>query len=222
MLCEHTCKVIVVGDTLTGKTSLIKRLIDNEYNMNEKATLGVDFKIRTFYTTDQNKPIKIHIWDTAGQERFAQLVKSYFRGAHVILFVFDLSRKESFASISTRWFQQAGWIADENTGTFPQHTLTYLVGNKLDTQRRQVDKQEAAQFAEQHGMRAYMEMSAATGEHVQEHFQTVVDDSYELLRGSGDWFDSSEEEKVVDFTLQNKHEIIMVAKNQMVKRRNCC
>lgn len=218
MFCEHTCKVIIVGDTTVGKTSIIKRLVDNVYNLNEKATLGVDFFIRTFYTTDTNKPIKIHIWDTAGQERFAQLVHSYFRGAHVILFTFDLSNKKSFTSVEERWFKQAKWLVDEETKLYPQNMLVYLIGNKLDNQRRQVDKQEAAQFAEQHGMRAYMELSAATGEHVQEHFQTIVNDAYDLLKG--EWQSSNEDEEF-DLTLPKTSEV-MVARDQTIKKRNCC
>lgn len=214
-----TAKIIVVGQSTTGKTSLIKRLVDNEYNINEKATLGVDFKIRTFYTCDQ-KPIKIHLWDTAGQERFAQLVSSYYRGAHAILFVFDLSRKETFDDISKRWMPQAGWQVNLETGCFPQNTLVYLIGNKLDTLSRQVKKEDALNFASQNQMRAYMEVSAATGEAVVENFQTIVDDVFEMLKGNGEIL----EDDLDEFNMPRRSEQVVgaVVVDQTRRRGNCC
>jgi len=216
---SSTAKVIIVGSSSCGKTSLVKRLIDNEYNVNEKATLGVNFKIRTFYTTGSQKPIKIHIWDTAGQERFAQLVASYFRGAHVILFTFDLSRRETFAEVETRWFKQAKWERCNETGVYPQNTLAYLIGNKMDTLQRQVKTEDAAQFAHAHEMRGYLEMSAATGEGVMEHFQTIVNDVYDLLKGTGELSDDGNNDA---FEMPKHTKELQPTRDLTRRRGNCC
>jgi small GTP-binding protein len=221
-----TIKVIIVGDSTCGKTSLLKRLTENEYKTSEKATLGVDFYIRIFYHSHTKQRVKMVMWDTAGQERFASLVASYYRGSHVILFVFDLTRKETFASLKDRWLKHASWSPDAN-GIYD--AVAFLIGNKVDLSdsKRQISREEGVAFAEMHGMHAYFEMSAATGQNVQEHFQEIVDSLFETAGKSTlhisygcDGGGSSDDGGGGGVPLSV--ELSEVEQNITIKRKNCC
>lgn len=220
-----TIKVIIVGDSTCGKTSILKRLVENEYKTSEKATLGVDFYIRIFYSSHakQKQRVKMVMWDTAGQERFASLVASYYRGSHVMLFVFDLTRKESFASLKDRWLKHASWAPDAN-GSYD--AVAFLIGNKVDLSdsKRQITREEGTAFAEMHGMRAYFEMSAATGQNVQEHFQEIVDFLFETTAAGKlplqtyNECDGGSSDDGVPLSV----ELSEVEQDITVKRNNCC
>jgi Ras-related protein Rab-18 len=225
-----TIKVIIVGDSTCGKTSLLKRLTENEYKTNEKATLGVDFYIRIFYHSHTKQRIKLVMWDTAGQERFASLVASYYRGSQVMLFVFDLTRKETFASLNERWMKHASWMPDAHGsyGTVQKETIAFLIGNKMDlsdSNRRQVTREEATTFAETHGMHAYFEMSAATGQNVQEHFQELVDYLFETGKSPhtyGQDGSSGSDDGGGGGRVPLSAELSEVEQDITLKRKNCC
>ena len=221
-----TIKVIIVGDSTCGKTSILKRLVDNEYKTSEKATLGVDFYIRIFYSSHekQKQRVKMVIWDTAGQERFASLVASYYRGSHVMLFVFDLTRKESFASLKDRWLKHASWAPDAN-GSYD--AVAFLIGNKVDLSdsKRQITREEGTAFAEMHGMHAYFEMSAATGQNVQEHFQEIVDSLFETTAAGKlplQTYNNECDDDDGDSGGGGVPLSLAVEQNITVKRNNCC
>ena len=98
-------KILMIGDSNVGKTSILKRFVDGRaYNMEDIhiATIGVDFKIRTIIV--DGKAIKLQIWDTAGQERFRTITSSYYRGAHGIIVVYDVTDQESFNNVK-QWLQ---------------------------------------------------------------------------------------------------------------------
>jgi len=94
-------KLLFLGDTSVGKTSLLIRYIDKKYDEDSLPTLGVDLRYK--YVTLENKKIRVDIWDTAGQERFKNITKNYFRGAHGIILVFDITNKVTFDVLKT-WF----------------------------------------------------------------------------------------------------------------------
>merc|ERR1719379_3281515 len=95
--CAHLFKLLLVGDSCVGKSSLLLRFIDNTFSEQFISTIGVDFKIKTIEIG--GKVIKLQIWDTAGQERFRTITTSYFRGAQGILLVYDVSDRGSFDNI---------------------------------------------------------------------------------------------------------------------------
>lgn len=119
---DYLFKIILVGESGVGKTSLLNRLVNEPFNDNYLTTIGVDFKIKTFYIN--NKSVKLQIWDTAGQERFNSITDSFFRGSQGIIIVFDLTNKLSFMNI-TKWINKK-----KNTGS--ENTKIIIVGNKCD------------------------------------------------------------------------------------------
>merc|ERR1711991_236141 len=101
---DFLIKALLIGDSGVGKTSILKRQVDDlPPGDSTSSTIGVDFKISTQKRTDPNtgatKNIKLQIWDTAGQERFRTITRSYYRGAHVIMLVYDITSLESFNSL---------------------------------------------------------------------------------------------------------------------------
>ena len=132
MEVDRTYKLVIVGNSGVGKSCILLQFSDGIFREEELATIGVDFKIKTVEL--DGMILKLQIWDTAGQERFSTITSSYYRGAHGIIVVYDVTNKESFEKVST-WMQQVS----ENA---PKGVVSVLVGNKTDlTNKRVVTKQ---------------------------------------------------------------------------------
>lgn len=95
---DYMFKVIVIGDSGVGKTNLILRFSDKNFNSNYVATIGVDFKIKTINIGD--KRVRLQLWDTAGQERFRTITETYYKGAHGIVLTYSIDDRKSFENIS--------------------------------------------------------------------------------------------------------------------------
>lgn len=170
-------KVCVCGVSGVGKSSLIVRLCDNSFTVDTVSTIGVDFKIKKMRAST-GETIKLNIWDMAGQDRFHTVTTSYFRETNAILFVFDITNKTSFHSISM-WMKLAGWEPTREGGTdyrgHKDYTLGFLVGCKSDLKElREVSDEEANDFAISKGL-GYFDVSAKTSENVESFFQIVAD-----------------------------------------------
>uniref|UniRef100_A0A8D0LA90 Ras-related protein Rab-36 n=1 Tax=Sphenodon punctatus TaxID=8508 RepID=A0A8D0LA90_SPHPU len=160
-------KVVVVGDLYVGKTSLINRFCKDIFDRDYKATIGVDFEIERFEIA--GVPYNLQIWDTAGQEKFKCIASAYYRGAEVIITVFDL------ADIQTLDHTKQ-WLEDALRENEPGSTFVFLVGTKKDLvsdaacERIELD---AVRLANE--MQAeYWSVSAKTGENVKEFFSRVA------------------------------------------------
>lgn len=125
---DYSFKFILVGDTGVGKTSLISRLIDGNFYPNHEYTIGVEYGSKSI--TINNKIIKLQIWDTAGQEEFRAITRSYYRSSAAALVVFDLTRKETFRSVSR-------WVEDVKNNSNKDVVLV-LIGNKTDLPQERV------------------------------------------------------------------------------------
>ena len=161
---DYLFKVLLLGDSDVGKSSLILRYTDETFNSKLVNSIGVDFKMKK--REIDGKIIKVQIWDTAGHERFRTITYSYYRGANAIIIVFDLSDKKSFISI-TEWLKQIEKHAKENV-------FKFLVGNKSDLEdERQVAYEEAKQYADEHDL-PYIETSAKNGININELFDSSI------------------------------------------------
>merc|ERR1712184_163282 len=119
---DYLFKLLLIGDSGVGKSCLLLRFADDTYTDSYISTIGVDFKIRTVDL--DTKTIKLQIWDTAGQERFRTITSSYYRGAHGIIIVYDITDVESFNNVR-QWLFEIDRFASENVNKL-------LVGNKCD------------------------------------------------------------------------------------------
>jgi len=96
---DHQFKILMIGESGVGKSALLSRFVDNQFDTNFISTIGVDFKIH--YMKVENQDIKLQVWDTAGQERFRTITTSYYRGANGIMIVFDVTDTASFEKVPT-------------------------------------------------------------------------------------------------------------------------
>ena len=94
---DHLFKLLIIGDSGVGKSSLLVRFADNTFSGNYITTIGVDFKIRTIEINGER--VKLQIWDTAGQERFRTITSTYYRGTHGVIVVYDVTSGDSFANV---------------------------------------------------------------------------------------------------------------------------
>lgn len=163
---HYLFKLLLIGDSGVGKSCLLLRFAEDTYTQSFIATIGVDFKIRTI---EQNgRTIKLQIWDTAGQERFRTITSSYYRGAHGIIIVYDVTDRDSFTNVRT-WMAEIQKYAIENVNKL-------LVGNKCDlTSRRLVTPEEGKELAEMYGIN-YIETSAAKAHNVDEAFHQMAEE----------------------------------------------
>jgi len=153
-------KILVIGDSGVGKSCMLLRFADNSFTDSYISTIGVDFKIRTI-NIDGMK-IKLQIWDTAGQERFKTITTSYYRGAHGLIIVYDITSMDSFNSIKK-------WLVDVERFASP-NVLKLIVGNKSDlAQKRAVDYKVAKKFADDLGI-PLIEASAKDSVNIEEAF----------------------------------------------------
>ncbi|KAK4241230.1 ras-related protein rab-18 [Achaetomium macrosporum] len=162
-----TVKLVVIGSSGVGKTALLRLYCDHEWDPRlATSTIGIDFKTKRLLVGDQ--PYKVNIFDTAGQERFRTLSASYYRGAHGVILVYDITNRKSFLDLEG-WFQEAKTCSTEVV-------VLCLVGAKLDKAaqgERQVSTEEGRALAESHGAIFY-EVSAKTGENFREPFVGTV------------------------------------------------
>ncbi|GMI63961.1 RAB GTPase homolog 1C [Hibiscus trionum] len=161
---DYLFKLLLIGDSGVGKSCLLLRFADDSYLESYISTIGVDFKIRT--VEQDGKTIKLQIWDTAGQERFRTITSSYYRGAHGIIIVYDVTDEESFNNVK-QWLIEIGRHASENVNKV-------LVGNKCDlTSRKVVSYETAKAFADELGI-PFLETSAKNATNVEDAFMAMT------------------------------------------------
>ncbi|CAG7719446.1 unnamed protein product [Allacma fusca] len=158
-------KWILIGNSGVGKTSVLSRLCNDEFNNTFISTIGIDFKIKKAEIGGKN--ITVQIWDTAGQERFGTITKSCYRGANGVILVYDINNRNSFDDVN-RWLNDIKLHTGENTARI-------LVGNKCDLKSsRAVKTEEGQNVADNNGI-PFIETSAKTGENIGKAFTTLAE-----------------------------------------------
>ncbi|KAL3078981.1 hypothetical protein niasHS_014763 [Heterodera schachtii] len=159
-------KVVLVGNAGVGKTCLVKKFTQGIFPPGQNATIGVDFMVKNVKVDGEK--VKLQIWDTAGQERFRSITQSYYRSAHAIVLVYDLSSQPTFDCIS-EWLLEIEQYANKRA-------LRMLVGNKLDREEeREIPTDVAQSFASANAFHFFVETSAANDANVNILFQEVAE-----------------------------------------------
>lgn len=169
-----TLKILIIGESDVGKSSLLLRFTDDVFDPGLAATIGVDFKVKTV-SVDGNKA-KLAIWDTAGSERFRTLTPSYYRGAQGAILVYDVTNRQSFQRLDQ-------WLYELETYSTRSNIVKMLVGNKIDKETRAVSRDEGMKYARKHSM-LFIEASAKTCDGVQCAFEELVE---KILQTPGLW-----------------------------------
>ena len=162
---EHSFKILLLGDTSVGKTCFLKRYTDDTFQDAYLSTIGFDFKFK-MVELKNGKKVKVQLWDTAGQERFRTIAKSYYKGAHGIILVYDVTNQKSFDNIKN-WVNQ---IKEEASSK----VCIILIANKIDSDERVVSKEDGVALAKNYGLKIY-EASAKENINVTEAFQDLIE-----------------------------------------------
>ncbi|XP_048607232.1 ras-related protein RABA1e-like isoform X2 [Brassica napus] len=176
---DYLFKLVLIGDSGVGKTNLLSRFTRNEFSIESKSTIGVEFATKSVHVDE--KIIKAQLWDTAGQER--AITSAYYRGAVGALLVYDITRHITFENVE-RWLKELRDHTDANI-------VIMLVGNKADLRHlRAVPREEARSFSERENM-FFMETSALDATNVEQAFTHVLTQIYRVmsrkaLDGTGD------------------------------------
>jgi Ras-related protein Rab-18 len=162
---DYLFKILLIGDSGVGKSSILLRFTEDEFEEDFPCTIGVDFKTKMidFYN---KKKINLTIWDTAGQEKFRSLTSSYYRGTHGIILVYDVTNRASFLSLEH-------WLKEIDTYSTNSEVIILLIGNKIDMPNRVVTREEGAKFAKSKSM-LFMECSAKTKLGIQQAFEELI------------------------------------------------
>lgn len=166
--------VILVGDSNAGKTSICRSYHKDDFCDSYVATIGTDVKYVN--TTVGDQQFKVELWDVAGNPEYTPKVTSFYKKADIVFYVFDSSKQESFKSIA-RWYEKVSMLTHENV-------LNVVISNKNDLQRRVSTYEAKDSFAEVENM-SYYEVSAKTGEGLQEalhnSIKMILDPSFDRV-----------------------------------------
>ncbi|XAR49336.1 hypothetical protein NMG60_11032505 [Bertholletia excelsa] len=168
---DYLFKVVLIGDSGVGKSNILSRFTRNEFCLESKSTIGVEFATRTLQV--EGRTVKAQIWDTAGQERYRAITSAYYRGALGAILVYDVTKPTSFENIS-RWLKELRDHADSNI-------IIMLIGNKTDLKHlRAVATEDAQGFAEREGL-SFIETSALEAVNVEKAFQMILSEIYRVI-----------------------------------------
>lgn len=168
---DYLFKVVLVGDSGVGKSNLLSRFTCNEFSLESKSTIGVEFATRSIQV--DGKIVKAQIWDTAGQERYRAISSAYYRGAVGALVVYDITKDGTFADVQ-HWLKELRDHADTNIKIM-------LVGNKSDLRHlRSVQASEAQAYCAQQDL-SFIETSALESTNVEKAFQQILEDIYRIM-----------------------------------------
>ena len=205
-MTEISVKLLLVGDTCVGKTSLLLQYTENTFPEDHGATIGVEYKIKMFQYKDFQ--VKLQIWDTAGQERFHSITNNFFHNADGILFVYDITNAKSFEG-AKNWINEA-----KDVGDFCQRIL---IGNKCDLEEeRQVSLETLNEYANEEKIN-FFETSAKDNINLKEVFNKIV----ELI------FENKDDEEIIREYSVKKSSLSVASKRTKGKRKlddseRCC
>ena len=203
---DYLFKVVLIGDSGVGKSNLLSRFTRNEFSLESKSTIGVEFATRSLDV--DGKTVKAQIWDTAGQERYRAITSAYYRGAVGALLVYDMTKHDSYED-AAKWLKELRDHADANI-------VIMLVGNKSDLEHlRVVQTSDAAKYAEHEGL-SFIETSALESTNVESAFQNILTEIYRLMNKK------QMQEGSAKQSVASKGEKISITSGEDKKKKKCC
>jgi Ras-related protein Rab-8A len=179
-------KILVIGDSGVGKSCLLLRFASDTFQPSYMPTIGIDFRVKDCEL--EGRKAKVQVWDTAGQDRFYSITRAYYRGAHGVMIVYDVTDPKSFRNVE-RWMRSLDTHASESVNRV-------LIANKSDVHdKRVIDTEKGRALAEKYGVK-FFEVSAKSGDGVEDAFETLaVEIKHRVLDSrSADTSDSSGDE----------------------------
>ena len=183
---EFIYKILLLGDSSVGKTCFLMRYTDNTFQDIHMSTIGLDYKLKNVQL-ENGKMVKIQVWDTAGQDRFRSITKNYYKGAHGIILIYDVTEQKSFDNVKN-WMAQ---IKEEVS----ERVSIVLVGNKIDDEdNRKISTEQGESMAKEYEI-MFFECSAKTGQNIDEIFNNLVKKVVENFSKSSDSGQKSKNKK---------------------------
>ena len=161
---SFTFKLLTIGESGVGKTSILRRFVENEFSKTHLATIGIDYRTKVLHI--YGKDIKLKIWDTAGQERYHNITSQIYKGADGIILVFDVNEEISFTKIKD-------WIEQIKSNVSQEEISLILLGNKCDIEERAISKEQGQEMANSLNLK-YYETSALNGTGINEAFEGLT------------------------------------------------
>ncbi|KAI3721797.1 hypothetical protein L2E82_32815 [Cichorium intybus] len=206
--CDYLFKTVLVGDSAVGKSNLLSRLAKDEFHLDTKPTIGVEFAYRNTKLGD--KTIKAQIWDTAGQERFRAITSSYYRGALGAMLVYDITRNGTFEN-TRKWLRELREFGNPDM-------VIVLLGNKSDlVDLREVEVEDGQKLAQQENL-CFMETSAKENLNVEDAFLQMITKIYKTASQKSLEAKKSESKPNLDW----RKEILLVDEVAPIKQNDCC
>ena len=166
---KYLYKIIIVGETCVGKSNIISRYLNGEFNYNSTNTLGAELSNK--YLTIKDRKTKLQIWDTAGQERYHSIISTYFKGSHGCFIVYDITNDESFDRVDF-WHESVKQVANKNVSFV-------LVGNKCDLEESRLVPKERGEEKAKSLNCPFFETSALSDLNINGVFNQMLENIYE-------------------------------------------
>ena len=170
-------KIILIGDSSVGKTSLVNRFMGFEFQENYACTINADFKIKSL-SIDQSTGAELTVWDTCGQERYRAITRQYFKDANGVILVYDVNNDNSFKGLNN-------WL-NEIKNNCKNDVSVMLVGNKIDLNNRKITKEQGSEFALKNKL-MYVETSSKEGINIDTPFENLASDIIKKIKDNPDY-----------------------------------
>ncbi|CAN6458331.1 unnamed protein product [Victoria cruziana] len=209
---DYLFKIVLIGDSGVGKSNLLSRFTRNEFCLESKSTIGVEFATRTLQV--EGRTVKAQIWDTAGQERYRAITSAYYRGALGALLVYDVTKPTTFENVG-RWLKELRDHADSNI-------VIMLIGNKTDLKHlRAVATEDAHTFSEKEGL-SFLETSALEATNVEKAFQTILSEIYRIISKKTISSDEPGASTSPAAGIKEGKTIVVAANQEPATKKACC
>ena len=208
----ETLKVVLIGETGVGKTSIISQFIDQIFQTDQQSTIGGTYSSKTVKCSN-GKILKLEIWDTAGQERYRSVTKMFYKDANAALLVYDITNKYSFEEMQNYWVEQV-------LESSPKDIILCIIANKSDLlQLEKVDEGEARQFAQKINA-MFAVTSAKNNEGVNDLFIEIA----KKYTGADSAFAIEDKDEVDEGIRKVRKESVKITKESQKKekKKGCC